>query len=427
MKIIYKISLSILLILVLILACIYFVTNKELFDGDECATNVDDQGKLTITGTGDCSNLRLLDLSNRTLTDISALANVTNIVVLNLSNTQINLNDISEISSLHDNLESLFLNNNKIKIEATDIPNLSSFTNLHLLSLINNDIRELSFILGLNNLKALFIENNKKLPVDEINKLTDLSMADHNDGLILNLDINLLNDLDSGFKGKIIGLFLNCNFDDLDDFSDFTLLDIIILHNIENTNINNIFINNAPEKLRKINLVDPCIEVNIDHLNNSFSNITVSEMNIDILSNFVRDEVDKDIILYTFDIIFNNYKCKRSTTPMVTTPQVTTPQVTTPMVTTLQVTTPQVEVTEVTTPQVEVTEVTTPHISKPNYIYDGDCKDECYDLRNSKLVCECINCCDSVNKNCPENIKLLTELFRFGDTIDCKNMHLFDE
>ena len=90
------------------------------------------------------SDVTSLNLQKKNITDISVLAQCTELTWLNLNNNQIS--DLTPLKNLK-KLESLFLNNNKI----TDISALAGLTNLKTLQLQMNDITDWSPVDFLKN------------------------------------------------------------------------------------------------------------------------------------------------------------------------------------------------------------------------------------------------------------------------------------
>ena len=142
--------------------------------GLEYATNLTELVLDENTGLGDVSelsgltNLTSLALKNTGLTDISPLADLTALTGLALSS-----NSIVNITSLQDlvNLEDLYLGSNEI----VDISPLASLTNLKELSLgSNNDISDVSSLVGLVNLEFLQLADNAISDVSALSGLVNL-------------------------------------------------------------------------------------------------------------------------------------------------------------------------------------------------------------------------------------------------------------
>ena len=150
--------------------------------GLEYATNLTELVLDENTGLGDVSklsgltNLTSLALKNTGLTDISPLADLTALTGLALSS-----NSIVNITSLQDlvNLEYLYLRSNEI----VDISLLASLTNLKELSLgSNNDISDVSALVGLVNLEFLQLADNNISDITSLAglvRLGELDLADN--------------------------------------------------------------------------------------------------------------------------------------------------------------------------------------------------------------------------------------------------------
>ena len=122
------------------------------------------------------NNEKKLDLSEKGLSnisDISALANLTNLQTLNLSGN--NISDISALRSLTNlqTLKTLHLSGNKI----SDISALANLTNLQTLDLSGNGISDISALESLTNLKTLktlHLSSNKISDISALANLTNL-------------------------------------------------------------------------------------------------------------------------------------------------------------------------------------------------------------------------------------------------------------
>ncbi|MFB2923708.1 MULTISPECIES: leucine-rich repeat domain-containing protein [Aerosakkonema] len=126
------------------------------------------------------TNLTYLNLDNNQITDVRGLFNLTNLTYLNLAGNQIT--DISGLSTLT-NLTDLCIDNNQI----TDISGLSTLTNLTYLNLSNNQITDISGLSSLTNLTQLYLDNNQITDISGLSTLTNLT--------ILYLDNNQITDI----------------------------------------------------------------------------------------------------------------------------------------------------------------------------------------------------------------------------------------
>ena len=137
--------------------------------------NVEGQGRpINSNSVSDLSalagltNLTWLRLRNNSISDISALAGLTNLEWLNLG-SNLMLSDISALSGLT-NLETLWLYGNSL----SDISPLAGLTNLRSLTLWFNSISDLSPLAGLTNLGSLGLYNNLVSDISPLAGLTNL-------------------------------------------------------------------------------------------------------------------------------------------------------------------------------------------------------------------------------------------------------------
>ena len=125
-------------------------------------------GVHNLTGLEHATNLRYLDFWKSSVSDLSPVAGLTNLTHLGFASNH----DISDVSALArlTNLAGLWLNGNSI----SDISPLASLTNLTRLSLSNNSISDISALSSLTQLKKLRLDRNS---------ITDLSPLVANTGL----------------------------------------------------------------------------------------------------------------------------------------------------------------------------------------------------------------------------------------------------
>jgi internalin A len=108
-----------------------------------------------------------LDLNDLGLTEIpKEISSLTNLEFLNLSYN--NIKDVTPIASLI-NLKGLYLHNNKIMY----FSQLASLTKLKWLNLESNKIADVTPILSFVNLKNLYLTNNKIIDVTPLASLTN--------------------------------------------------------------------------------------------------------------------------------------------------------------------------------------------------------------------------------------------------------------
>ena len=112
---------------------------------------------------------RVLNLSETQVSDVSALANLTNLQSLDLMSTRIS--DISPLASLT-NLQSLYLMNTQV----SDVLALVSLTNLQSLLLMNTQVSDVSALAGLTNLESLYLSYSQVSDVSTLAGLTNLQL-----------------------------------------------------------------------------------------------------------------------------------------------------------------------------------------------------------------------------------------------------------
>ena len=143
------------------------------------------------------TNLQYLYLENNQISDFSALSNLTNLRSLTLYNNQIS--DISALSSALSgltNLKRLNLSINQISDisalsglvsleqlqlgsnQISDISALSSLSNLKRLDLYSNQISDISALSGLINLEQLYLNSNQISDINALSGLTKVTFLD---------------------------------------------------------------------------------------------------------------------------------------------------------------------------------------------------------------------------------------------------------
>jgi len=139
------------------------------------------------------TNLTILYLQENQISDISYLAGLTNLITLDLGSNKIT--DISPLKALMNlkqlklyynkitdifpiterrNLTNLNLGSNKI----SDISSLKGLTNLTELYLWNNQINDISYLKGLTNLTSLYLQENQISDISYLSGLTNLTTLD---------------------------------------------------------------------------------------------------------------------------------------------------------------------------------------------------------------------------------------------------------
>ncbi|MCG8542301.1 MAG: leucine-rich repeat domain-containing protein, partial [Clostridia bacterium] len=135
--------------------------------------------------SGDCLEIKVLDLSNKSIKDISDLSYFKNLISVDLSN-----NHITTIPNLDfDYLMSMDLSSNQI----TTIPSLD-FSTLRSLDLSNNNISDISVLNSLDSLDELYLSNNN---------ISDISALSEMDLVFLMIDANDITDI-TPLKNKTI-------------------------------------------------------------------------------------------------------------------------------------------------------------------------------------------------------------------------------
>ena len=147
--------------------------------------------EITLGGMTFMSDVTELDLSNRQISDISALAECTDLESLNLSGNVIS--NISALASLP-NLKTLDISNNEI----SNISPLMSLTQLESVNAANNAITNIAALAGHTALRELNLSDNPLASVDAISGMTNLTT--------LNLSSSGLDDGDMSALHTLTGL-----------------------------------------------------------------------------------------------------------------------------------------------------------------------------------------------------------------------------
>lgn len=127
-----------------------------------------------ISALASLTNLTELNLSNNSIVDISTLANLTNLTTLDLTTNPVE--DISPLAGLT-NLENLQANG----LFSPNINYLTNLTNLHSLGLAHSRLDDISPLVNLTNLQWLDVSGNHFLgdisPLSGLTNLRSLSLA----------------------------------------------------------------------------------------------------------------------------------------------------------------------------------------------------------------------------------------------------------
>ena len=145
----------------------------------------------------DVSEIKVLDLGNREITDISALASLTNLESLDLKDNNItdinalaNLtklerlwldrNNITDISPLADmkRLQKLYISGNQIK----DINTLSNLISLEYSDLRRNNIKDITPVSNLTSLDRIWLDGNIVTDFAPLDSLPQIKRADFKKG-----------------------------------------------------------------------------------------------------------------------------------------------------------------------------------------------------------------------------------------------------
>ena len=171
---------------------------KKLDLSEKGLSNISD-----ISALANLTNLQTLNLSGNSISDIGALANLTNLTELNLSGNKI-ISDISALGGLTNLTELDWSYNKNISIGAlANLPNLQtldlsgngiisigelgSLPNLQTLNLSSNNISDISALGNLTNLQTLNWSYNKIIYISTLRNLTNLQT--------LNLSGNNISDI----------------------------------------------------------------------------------------------------------------------------------------------------------------------------------------------------------------------------------------
>jgi len=206
----------------------------------------------SLNGLENCMNLKRLYLQYHLFSDISPLANLTNLIELNLSFNQ-NICDISPLVELIQ-LKYLYLNENGI----TDISPLANMTQLIVLELYSNPIENINAVESMTDLEVLTLnclQSGDISPLSEIRQLyrlvlrscqiTDITPLTNLSNLnSLDLSDNSITDISS-----LAGLI---NLNDI-RLSDNQIVDISALENLTELTILKLSNNNITDILPLVN------------------------------------------------------------------------------------------------------------------------------------------------------------------------------
>jgi serine/threonine protein kinase len=167
------------------------VIGGEIVDTSATELDLSEKNLSDISALADLTNLETLYLQENDITDINALKELTNLDWLRLDYNRIsdisplagltklrglpidgnNISDISPLQGLT-RMESLWLSENNI----SDISTLKGLTKLENLYLDDNQISDISVLAGLTKLETLYLNDNKVSNVSALMGLTNLTM-----------------------------------------------------------------------------------------------------------------------------------------------------------------------------------------------------------------------------------------------------------
>lgn len=130
--------------------------------------SLSDKSISDISALGCLTGLERLNLSENNISDISALANLTKLTSINLSKNYA-ITDISVLSNFT-NLSEICINDNQI----TDIEPLANLTNVYVMTMGNNSIQDISPLANMTNLTLLGMQNNNVTDISPLANLTNL-------------------------------------------------------------------------------------------------------------------------------------------------------------------------------------------------------------------------------------------------------------
>ena len=236
------------------------LTNISDIDSFKELTKLNLSGNVTISdisALGNLTNLEQLDLGGNNISDISVLGNLTNLEQLdlgrnyidyigalggltNLQTLDLSVNFISDIGALGNltNLQTLDLSDNEI----SDIGALGNLTNLQTLYLSYNEISDISALGNLTNLEQLdlgrnYIDYDYIVALGNLTNLTELNLSNNRINYNISVLGNLTNlqtlDLSDNWIHKIVALGNLTNLTEL-NLSNNEISDIGALGNLTN-------------------------------------------------------------------------------------------------------------------------------------------------------------------------------------------------
>jgi len=195
-----------------------------------------------ITGLEHFRNLEVLNLRGNELVNVNALSNLAKLRTLDLGYNHLvdlkvsNFDKLGKLKIINLNLDHNVIEyDDKPTIRLSNIGVLNSFDALEHLSLVDNDISDISPLANMTNLKVLDLEENSVKKVDALSGLRFLEE--------LNLKNNQIEDI-SGIENSkalnYINLHSNTKIQDLSPLKNLVNLNVLILRNVpvgENLNV----------------------------------------------------------------------------------------------------------------------------------------------------------------------------------------------
>ena len=115
----------------------------------------------------DLYNTDMIDLTGTTITDLSILENLVDLQVLYISNSNVDISTISKLTSITE----LYLDGMS---ELTDITPLANLTNLEAIILNNTKVKDISILKNMTNLKHLEVQNTLVTDISCLKELSDI-------------------------------------------------------------------------------------------------------------------------------------------------------------------------------------------------------------------------------------------------------------
>ena len=200
---------------------------ENVEDVSDCPSDAESNKISDLSPLADLTNLEVLNLSCNQVSAVNPLAKLTNLRTLDLRYNQVN--DVSPLAELT-NLTLLNLRYNQVN----NVSPLAELTNLTILDLENTQISDLSVLAGLTELTEVNLKTNQISDISPLEKLTNLT--------ILDLGANQISDISpvSGLINlKELYLWTN-QISDINPISDLTNLIWLFLYSNQISDINSL-------------------------------------------------------------------------------------------------------------------------------------------------------------------------------------------